>query len=876
MGRAREDNCSPRQRIPVGPRPGHRRCPPLREAVLLLLACALLCRPGEAGAQTCPLAPPAFAGHALPLDGPPLQPGDFRLVAAFPALSFTRPVFLTFAPDGSNRIFVVEQAGRIRVFPNSPAVSASSLFLDITSRVQSIGNEQGLLGLAFDPGFASNGFFYVNYTAPASDCIGANIECTKIVRYRVSATHPDAAAAQSAFELLQYAQPDNDHNGGMLAFGPDGMLWIASGDGGDFQDANAQDLTLRLGKILRIDPAAAAPYVPSDNPFAADPGKAREIWHYGLRNPWRFSFDRLTGDLWIGDVGQNFWEEIDFFPAGHAGGADLGWNLCEGTHDFAGNCAALGATAPLFEYSHHSGMGFAVVGGYVYRGTAAPALSGAYLFGDAGSGRIFAWDRRSPPAEIGNVPALSSFGEDQQGEIYALGLLDGSVYRVTQSAGGGGGFPALLSQTGLFSSTATLAPSAGLVAYDLVAPFWSDSAIKRRWVALPAGTRTGFDPDRPWELPTGSVVVKHFDAPLGAGQTRRLETRVLLHQPAGALGPAHWVGVTYKWNANQTDANLLTAGLDEPITVNTGAGPQLQNYHYPASFECLQCHNGAAGGVLGLRTAQLNRSVTYPGGTANQLSAWSCAGMLDENPGDPAGHDVLTDPSSATAPRTLRARAWLDVNCSMCHRPGGPAPGGFDLRRTPLLGAMNVIGVLPSEGTLGIVNARRIAPGSRSQSVLWARVQSDQIGVHMPPQGRIADPFAVALLGDWIDGDLSMLDSDADGHADASDNCPYVPNSDQHDGGGVGLISRADGIGDVCQCGDVWGSDGRIISTDAYVLRASLVSSGTPPNRLLCNVFDPPAGPAGVCDLTDFVALARALAFVHPGVAQRCRAAGVF
>jgi uncharacterized repeat protein (TIGR03806 family) len=840
----------------------------------LAISLLLVASARTASAQTCPLDAPPFAGHAFPADGTPTEPGTVGLVGAFPNLVFTRPVFLTHAPDGSDRIFVVEQAGRIRVFPNSDAVASTSLFLDIASLVASSGGEQGLLGLAFDPDYATNGFFYVHYTASASACVGAGFECSKIVRYRVSSGNPDAADPASALELMQYAQPDNDHNGGMLAFGPDTMLYIASGDGGDGQAASGQDLGVRLGKILRIDPGAPAPYIPPTNPFADDPTRAREIWHYGLRNPWRFSFDRLTGDLWIGDVGENEWEEIDFLPAGHAGGANFGWDVCEGNHDFAGSCSELpGVVAPVFEYSHTSGLGVVVVGGYVYRGTGVPSLYGKYVFGDGATGRVLAWDRISAPIDIGTAPALSSFGEDQSGELYALALFDGRVYRVVPAGGGGGGFPALLSQTGLFSSTASLTPAPGMIEYEVAVPFWSDNALKRRWIALPAGARVGFDPDRAWEVPPGTALVKHFDIPIGAGQTRRLETRVLLHQPASATSPAHWVGVTYRWNAQQTDANLLTSALDESIALDTGSGPEQQPYHYPAPFECLQCHNPVAGDVLGLRTAQMNHDFAYPGGSANQLSAWQCAGLLTPNPGSPAVHAKLADPSDAALHRTIRSRAWLDVNCSMCHLPGGLAPGAIDLRRQPLLGDMNAIGVAPTQGSLGIPNARRIFAGSSGQSVLWARVQSSQVGVHMPPQGRAVDPAAIELLRQWIDADLAVLDSDADGRADGADNCPYVAN-DQRDVGGVGLVSGPDGIGDACQCGDLY-NDGRITSADATLLRNGIAAGGGSLNLALCNVHDPAAGPAGRCDLVDVVTLTRALARVAPGIAPRCRAAGV-
>jgi uncharacterized repeat protein (TIGR03806 family) len=839
----------------------------------LLAVAALVWIAPRAFSQSCPLPAPVFAGHSFPAAGGPLDSGDFQLINAFPALSFTDPVFLTFSPDATNRLFVVEQAGRIRVFPNQPDVTQTSVYLDISGSVQSAGSEQGLLGLAFDPDYATNGFFYVNYTAPASGCDAGGAECTKIVRYRVSSGDPNRADSESAFELLEYAQIDDVHNGGMLAFGPDGMLYIASGDGGRYIGFNGQNLSLRLGKLLRIDPDAAPPHIPPDNPFASDPGKAPEIWHYGLRNPWRFSFDRSTGDLWIGDVGQDYWEEIDFLAAGHAGGANFGWGVCEGNHSYGGDCQALqGHIPPVLEYFHQPGTYAAVVGGYVYRGTAAPDLVGSYLYGDFVSGQIFAWDRSSAPVEVGSVGELSSFGEDESGELYALDLVDGQVFRIQHGSGGGAGWPALLSQTALFTDVTTLTPAPGLVEYGVAVPFWSDNAGKRRWIGLPAGTRLGFHSSAVWDVPEGTVLVKHFEVPSGPGQIRRLETRVLLLQPANSGAAARWVGSTYRWNPGQTDAELLVAGLDEPIAIDLGSGPEPQPYHYPASWECLECHNSVAGSVLGLRTEQLNTAFAYPGGLANQLTAWSCAGMLARDPGNPAGHEQLVHPSDAGAGLTARARSWLHVNCSMCHQPQGLAPGGMDLRRYRLLGSMNAISVQPTQGDLGIPDARRIAPGSKERSVLWARVQSAEVGVHMPLQGRAVDPLAVDLLGSWIDA-LTVLDSDGDGVSDLSDNCPYVAN-DQTDTGGIGAGSAPDGRGNACQCGDLL-HDGRVTISDMLELRRSLAgSSAFPPDLGLCNVFDPQEGARGDCDLLDAVAGSRALASAPPGIAVLCRAAG--
>ena len=339
------------------------------------------------------------------------------------ASGFTAPVFVTNAGDGSGRLFVVERGGVIRVVTGGAV--APGPFLDITPLVVS-GGERGLLGLAFDPGYARNGRFFVAYTA-APD--GANT----VARYRVS-SDPARADAASATTLLSVPDPAPNHNGGMLAFGPDGYLYVGMGDGGSGQSANAQRLDTLLGKLLRLDPSGGEPYVvPPSNPFAGRADARPEIWAYGLRNPWRFSFDRATGDLWIGDVGAAAWEEIDYQPAGKPGGQNYGWDIMEGAACRSERgCDTTGLTAPVATYDHQQGC--SVSGGYVYRGQADPGLAGAYLYGDYCSGVIWSLSRAAGGAWastklLESGLSISSFGEDEAGELY-LTDLRGGVYRV--------------------------------------------------------------------------------------------------------------------------------------------------------------------------------------------------------------------------------------------------------------------------------------------------------------------------------------------------------------------------------------------------------------------------------------------------------------
>ncbi len=361
------------------------------------------------------------------------------LERAFPHLSFTRPVDLQNAGDGTNRIFVVEQKGRILVFPNDQNTPQAKLFLDIVSRVKSTGNEEGLLGLAFHPDFRNNGYFFVDYTRPTT---GAGVSQTTISRFKVSAADPDAADPASETIILQITQPYENHNGGQIVFGPDGFLYIAMGDGGSGGDplGNGQNRKVLLGKILRIDvdhPSGGNAYgIPADNPFVGNlQGWREEIWTWGMRNPWRFSYDRETGRWWCGDVGQNLWEEVDILRKG----CNYGWNVMEGTHCYSPStgCDTTGLTPPVLDYGRT--LGACVTGGFVYRGAQAPALTGAYIYGDYVSGRVWAlrYDgtRVTENTELIGTGNISSFGMDEKRELY-LCEFDGRLYRFARSSSG--------------------------------------------------------------------------------------------------------------------------------------------------------------------------------------------------------------------------------------------------------------------------------------------------------------------------------------------------------------------------------------------------------------------------------------------------------
>jgi len=685
---------------------------------------------------------PPLAPLNLPSD--PVGIGSYQLQVSFPNLGgFPEALFIAGVP-GQDRLVVVQQTGQIRAFTNDPAVSSSRLVLDISSQIIA-GGEEGLLGLAFDPDFAQNGYLYVHYSA-------ANPRRSVIARFTWNAQQ-DLITPASEKLILEVNQPFSNHNAGMLAFGPDGYLYIAFGDGGSGGDPqnNAQNPANLLGSLLRVDVSPQNPAdaydIPPDNPFVGQSGFRPETWAYGLRNPFRFSFDRQTGELWLGDVGQGEREEVNLVR----GGENFGWRVYEGNlpYDDSQNTLPDSAfTPPVIDYDH--GQGVSVIGGYVYRGSSNPGLVGRYLYTDFLSGPVWALEYDgnqvvSNDVIVNSSSSTKSFGEDNDGEIYML--VGTSINHFVETASGGGDIPDLLSETGLFTSLASLTPASGLIEYDLNLPFWSDGALKKRFIALPDNTQITFT--RPWRFPVGALLVKHFELELTEGvasSARRLETRLLVRTTAG------WEGFTYRWLTDESDARLLAARETETITVALpGGGSRTQLYEYPSRTDCLVCHNDAAGFALGVNTQQLNRDFPYPAATDNQLRSWNHIELFDRDIGDAEQYRDLPALDDESVSLDERARAYLDVNCATCHRPGGPAPTALDLRMDTALADTGALDEPPSAGDLGLDDPRIIASGDHLRSVLWQRMARLD-GNRMPPIGsHVVDEAAVALIGDWID-----------------------------------------------------------------------------------------------------------------------------
>lgn len=677
----------------------------------------------------------------------PTADASVSVVDPFPNLqNVNLPTKMLMEPVANPRWFVLQKTGELVTFDPDNANSLST-YLDLSDVVRTA-SEGGLLGMAFHPDYPNTPEIFLSYTIDHTGPAMRSVVSRFILD---NVTNPGAGTIEQV--ILSADQERDNHNGGDIAFGPDGYLYIGFGDGGGAGDTRnrSQDTSWFLGSMLRIDVIGpgvsfpANPYdIPIENPFAgnaecgpgANANACPEIYAWGFRNPWRWSFDPDTGDLWLGDVGQGSWEEVDLVELG----GNYGWRCREGAHDFNTSGCGTGLIDPITEYPRSDGQ--SITGGFVYRGTAIPELVGKYIFADFGSGRIWALQ---PDGQGGYTNDLlidtnfgpTSFGVDQDGELY-LTDLNNSRLRKLELAGAGtpDTIPTLLSNTGCTDPGDVTQPSAGLVPYDINALFWSDGAAKERFIGLPNGTTITRDANDDWDFPNGTVVVKNFRL-----QGNLVETRHLMRHPDGV-----WAGYTYEWNGQQTEATRVQGGK----TVNIGG----QDWIYPSEGQCMVCHTSAAGFSLGPETSQLNKDFTYPSTQriASQLETLDHIMMFTTPlPGPASGLPELTDPQDMSASLNDRARAYLHTNCAGCHRPGGPTPSTMDFRYTTSLSNTNACDAVPLEGDLGIANARLIAPGDSARSIVINRIsRRDSDG--MPPLGsNLVDSDGVALLVSWID-----------------------------------------------------------------------------------------------------------------------------
>ncbi len=665
---------------------------------------------------------------------------------AYPNLSFNQPTKIVLEPVASNpRWFVLEKTGRMEVFDVVSPASAD-LYLDFSGLNLHTGSEGGLLGMAFHPDYPNTAEIFVYYTRFHS---GPEMR-SRISRLILDDVGNPSPIGSGTVEqvIIEIDQDFNNHNGGDIDFGPDGLLYIGLGDGGSGGDPfdRAQDTTTLLGSMLRIEVrgTGAGYTIPAGNPNAGNalcgPGTGAaqacpEIYAWGLRNPWRWSFDPVTDLLWLGDVGQNEWEEINIVRNGE----NYGWDCREGANDYPGTCTSA-FVDPVAQYPHSNGN-VSVTGGHVYYGTEIAGLTGRYVFADFASGRIWALQGDEPSGFtleelINTSSAISSFGVGPGSELYFTDY-GGSIMRLESGGSGQDAVADLLSDSGCVDPADITQPYSGLVPYDINAPFWSDGAAKDRYIAIPDGSSISIDANDDWVFPRGTVLVKNFR--LG-GQL--IETRHLMRHPDGV-----WAGYTYEWNPAQTEANRVRGG--KVVNING------QDWIYPDEAECLRCHTSIATVALGAETAQLNGDFTYPSTsrTANQLETLDHIMMFSSPLPDVSTLQALADPMDVTADINDRARAYLHTNCASCHQPGGPTPVNLDLRYTTSLADTNACNMPQQAGYPGLpVDASIIATGNAAESALLVRMDlRDEFG--MPPLGStVVDSAGVTLISDWING----------------------------------------------------------------------------------------------------------------------------
>ena len=729
---------------------------------------------------------------------------------ALGSLSFVSPIDVA-SPDGvTNRLFVLERGTGIQIV-NLDTMSKST-FMPLAAYTNS---ECGLLSMAFHPNYNQNGYFYLFYSLRIS-----NQTYQRVARFQATGTDGSFNSASTALAsteapLITQRDQQNNHNGGDMTFGPDGYLYISVGDEGAQRDGsdNARRIAKDfLGHILRIDvdskPGSLAPNphdesststvgdsaitpgsysIPPDNPFvslASGSGNATyngytfpktairtEIFADGFRNPWRMSIDPATGRLFVADVGQGNYEEVNIVTNGFKGG----WSWREGKHAHTPAVAPFTPPAgwtsddPIYEYDHSNDgagsgndaviYGTSITGGVVYRGDRLSELYAKYLFCDFNTGFIVALTEGAGGTWTGEQLAsdtkISGWGYDPRNNGALLcDLTAGVVKRLTRSTSGTEP-PATLSATGVFSDLSTLTPNPGVVDYEPNVPFWSDYAIKSRWFAIENLSDTvGFSEEGNWILPTGMVWIKHFNIETTRGEPvtqRKLETRIIVKTATDIYG------LSYKWRADQSDADLVSEeGLSELIPVSSPA----QTWRYPSRTECRVCHTDVAGSALSFNTRQLNRSHPYGAQTPNQIDALVAAGYITPGtaPATSNALPALSPADDAGSSLEWRVRSYLDVNCVQCHQPGGAASGFWDARSTTPTDSANLIDAVV-QNDFGDPANFWCATGDPGHSIVLKRISGTN-GQRMPPLGtNERDLASEALIADWITSSLPNRES---------------------------------------------------------------------------------------------------------------------
>ncbi len=678
------------------------------------------------------------------LVGSPEPPAPYAAVRAFPNLETRRPVAIELEP-GTGQLLLLQYPSekfklcRLRRFAPRAEVAEAETLIELPDSANSIG---------FHPRYPENGWIYVGSVGPDPADAAGKKKVAHIVRYTVDRQPPHRVVEGSALTIIEWAS--NGHNGMATAFGNDGMLYVTTGDGtpGFDTDNVAQDLSSLRGKVLRLDvdgAPAGQPYrVPSDNPFAGTAGARPEIWAYGLRNPWRITADRESGQIWVGQNGQDLRESAHLLHRG----ANYGWSAYEGSRVFLAERLRGPSpfTPPTIEHDH--GEFRSLTGGFVYRGARFPELTGAYLYGDWATGRIWAakhdgqrllWDREL----VDTALAITGFGTTPAGDILVVDHGGDGLYRLEPAPPAEATalpFPTRLSETGLFADVPALQPAPGVQPYVINAPAWHDGATADRLLALPGTSAAKLaGPWATWDLPDGAVLAQTLSLPPHEGRpARRLETRVLLKQAGD------WSAYSYLWNDAQDDAELVP---------KEGRRVKLADRAWliPTRSDCLMCHSRAAKFAIGLTSAQLHRDVEIEGRTQNQIAAFIALGLA-KGPLPKPDAPRHFDPYDPSAPLADRARTYLAVNCAHCHVSEGGGNTLMNLAAGTAPAQQHLIDAPPEHGAFSLPEARIIAPGDAGRSVLAVRVAMRGPG-QMPPVGTLAaDPLGLQMLLEWIQG----------------------------------------------------------------------------------------------------------------------------
>lgn len=736
--------------------------------------------------------------------GSPDPPLPYQTRPRFTKPPLSYPIAATLIPGRDEWLVVVQSAAyatsQLVRMKNTRDVDTAEKLIEIPDTTAYC--------ITFHPRYRENGWVYVGCNGPGST--GFKGKTTKVIRYHLDPGSGEFAA-NSATTIIEWES--DGHNGGAVTFGLDGMMYVTSGDGTSDSDTNlaGQNLTHLLGKVLRIDverPTQDHHYsVPGDNPFVGQDGIRPETWCYGLRNPWRICTDPVTGHIWVGNNGQDLWEQAYLIQRG----ANYGWSVMEGSHAFYPDrkSGPTEFTKPTVEHPHSEAR--SLTGGFVYYGRRHPDLRGAYIYGDHSTGKVWGvkhdgkrleWHR-----ELVDTPFhITGFAVDADGEVLIIDhAAQGNFHDLEPTpplTDQHPAFPRRLSETGLFQSIPAHELVAGMIPYSVNSPLWSDGAHKERALGIPGapanGQRIDFSVDRGWGFPDESVIVKSFalDMQMGDPKTRRwIETRILVKQQG------EWLGYTYKWLNDQSDAELVeNNGADQDFEIRVPRSREFPNgirtqlWHYPSRTECMVCHSRAANYVLGLTTAQMNREHNYGDRRENQLHVFERLGLLKVNwMGDQlkrlreewkasgadesmiteraaqwnTGRDQreansssmlayaaeryqrLVDPYDVSQNLDSRARSYLHANCSQCHVEAGGGNAQINLEAAIPFAKTNMLDE-PRHHRFGIASARIVAPGAPERSVLLHRVSQRGPGKMPQLATEIVDHAAVEMLTEWI------------------------------------------------------------------------------------------------------------------------------